>query len=86
MIEKCSYSISDFTLSYSSVNIRLGDYKTSNEGADCTTVEGGRNECTDAAVTIPIETTIPHPNYNAKDRTNDIALIRMIRNAPYTGL
>ncbi|CAB3225796.1 unnamed protein product [Arctia plantaginis] len=66
------------------VNIRLGDYKVSNEGADCTAVEGGREECSDGAITIPIETTIPHPNYNSKDRSNDIALIRMIQNAPFT--
>lgn len=50
-------------------------------------VEGGGTDCTDGAVIVPIEKTIPHPEYkpySARQR-NDIALIRLDRVVEYTG-
>ncbi|CAB3240508.1 unnamed protein product [Arctia plantaginis] len=66
------------------VNIVLGEYDTSNEGPDCVEVDGGGVDCTEGAIKIPVERIIPHPQFNAKERINDISLIRMKQNAPYT--
>ncbi|XP_059050732.1 phenoloxidase-activating enzyme-like [Achroia grisella] len=65
-------------------NVRLGEYDTSNNGRDCVLVAPGEEDCADPIVTIPIEDTIPHPEYDAITRKNDIALIRLEQNAPYT--
>lgn len=69
------------------MNVRLGEYDVSFSGADCVQVEGGGTDCTDPVITIPIERTIPHQNYNpaSKLRRNDIALLRLAKMAPYTG-
>lgn len=71
----------------SSKNVRLGEYDTKNDGRDCTPVEAGGEDCTDGIMIIPIERTIPHPDYstNRKQSPNDIALIRLTQNAPFTG-
>lgn len=68
--------------------MRLGEYDTSHPGKDCTTVEAGGEDCNDGTVTIPIEESIPHPEYNIKGKQsrNDIALIRMKQSAPFTGM
>ncbi|XP_047519408.1 phenoloxidase-activating enzyme-like isoform X1 [Pieris napi] len=68
------------------INVRLGEYDVSFSGRDCVQVEGGGTDCTDPVVTIPIERTIPHKDYNpsAKLRRNDIALLRLAQMAPYT--
>nr|AAO74570.1 prophenoloxidase-activating proteinase-3 precursor [Manduca sexta] len=67
-------------------NVRLGEYNTKNDGADCVTVEAGGMDCTEGAVIVPIEKTIPHPEYNPISRTrrNDIGLIRLKEMAPFT--
>ncbi|XP_052749534.1 phenoloxidase-activating enzyme-like [Galleria mellonella] len=65
-------------------NIRLGEYDTSNDGSDCVATEGGGEDCSDPPVIIPIERSIPHPQYDPTTRKNDIALIRMRQNAPFT--
>lgn len=67
-------------------DVRLAEYDTSNEGPDCTIVEGGGMDCTDGILRISIEKTIPHPQYNpaSVDKRNDIALIRLSSMAPYT--
>ncbi|XP_038218229.1 phenoloxidase-activating enzyme-like isoform X1 [Zerene cesonia] len=68
------------------INVRLGEYDVSHAGPDCTEVEGGGTDCDDGEISIPIEATIPHRDYdpNAKLRRNDIALIRLKTMAPYT--
>lgn len=70
--------------------MRLSEYDTSNriDQRDCVTVLAGGRDCTDGAVVIPIEQTIPHPQYDPYDkktRKNDIALVRLKDPAPYTG-
>ncbi|XP_052749516.1 phenoloxidase-activating enzyme-like [Galleria mellonella] len=65
-------------------NIRLGEYDTVNDGRDCINIEGGGVDCTDPPVVIPIELTILHPQIELNSRKNDIALIRMRQNAPFT--
>lgn len=67
--------------------VRLAEYDTTNPGKDCAEVEAGGIDCTDGTITIPIEKTIPHPQYNpgqAQNR-NDIALIRLAQMADFTG-
>ncbi|XP_072946553.1 phenoloxidase-activating enzyme-like isoform X3 [Epargyreus clarus] len=68
------------------VNVRLGEYDTSKSGPDCVEVEGGGTDCTDGEVIVPIETTIPHPEYKPLTllRRHDIALIRLDRVVEYT--
>ncbi|XP_072946547.1 phenoloxidase-activating enzyme-like isoform X2 [Epargyreus clarus] len=70
------------------VNVRLGEYDTSKSGADCLEVEGGGTDCTDGEVIVPIETTIPHPEYKpfSVQQLHDIALIRLDRVVEYTGM
>lgn len=65
-------------------NIRLGEYDTVNDGRDSINIEGGGVDCTDPPVVIPIELTILHPQIELNSRKNDIALIRMRQNAPFT--
>lgn len=67
-------------------HIRLGEYDTGREGPDCVPVEAGGEDCTEGALSIPIEKIIAHPQYEPKStqKRNDIALIRMRRPAPFT--
>lgn len=75
-------------LPYSSHNVRLGEYDTSNEigERDCVDMYGGY-DCTEGGVVIPIEKIIPHPDYDHYHNTgrHDIALLRTSNTAPYTG-
>ncbi|XP_075986219.1 phenoloxidase-activating enzyme-like isoform X2 [Anticarsia gemmatalis] len=66
--------------------VRLGEYDTTHEGPDCAPVDGGGEDCTDGAIKVPIEKTIPHELYGTGQfmRRNDIALIRMAQSAPFT--
>ncbi|XP_063392762.1 phenoloxidase-activating enzyme-like isoform X2 [Cydia fagiglandana] len=67
------------------VRIRLGDYDVNNDGPDCVETAGGGKNCTDGAISIPIEKYTVHPNYNKNsNRQNDIVLIKLARMAPYT--
>ncbi|XP_068624276.1 phenoloxidase-activating enzyme-like [Battus philenor] len=68
------------------INVRLGEYDTSNNGPDCVEVEGGGEDCTTGALIVPIEKIIPHPGYNPSHalRRNDIALLRLGQMAPYS--
>ncbi|XP_060807688.1 phenoloxidase-activating enzyme-like [Amyelois transitella] len=65
-------------------NIRLGEYDTSNEGRDCTVDFADDLDCNEPTVTIPIEETIVHPQYDLITKSNDIGLVRMRDNAPFT--
>ncbi|CAB3240506.1 unnamed protein product [Arctia plantaginis] len=67
-------------------NIRLGEYDTGHEGPDCMITEEGGEDCSQGVTRIPIDRTIPHPQYNPAhpQKRNDIGLIRMAQMAPYT--
>lgn len=67
-------------------NVRLGEYDVSTQGPDCVPVEGGGEDCTEGTTIIPIEKIIAHPNYDPVSalRRNDIAILRLESNAPYT--
>ncbi|XP_013147132.1 PREDICTED: serine protease easter-like [Papilio polytes] len=67
------------------VNVRLGEYDTSNSGQDCVEVEGGGEDCTEGALIVPIEKIIPHPQYDPNNalRRHDIALLRLGQLIPY---
>ncbi|XP_026316063.1 phenoloxidase-activating enzyme-like [Hyposmocoma kahamanoa] len=70
-------------------SVRLGEYDTTNDinQKDCVTVSGGGIDCTDGAISIPIEKITAHPNYNpydTKTRRHDIALLRLTKPAPYS--
>lgn len=67
-------------------HVRLGEYDITHDGPDCAAVEGGGQDCTDGIIKIPIEQIIPHCDYNPRDKLkrDDIALIRMMRAAPFT--
>ncbi|XP_075985901.1 phenoloxidase-activating enzyme-like [Anticarsia gemmatalis] len=66
--------------------VRLGEYDATHEGPDCTPVAGGGQDCNEGVTRIPIDKTIPHPEYNpaSTQKRNDIALIRMRQSAPFT--
>ncbi|XP_063897067.1 phenoloxidase-activating enzyme [Helicoverpa armigera] len=66
--------------------VRLGEYDISHEGADCAPVEAGGEDCTEGVTRIEIEKVIPHPQYNPVSalKRNDIALLRLKENAPFT--
>ncbi|KAJ0171706.1 hypothetical protein K1T71_012469 [Dendrolimus kikuchii] len=64
--------------------VRLGEYDTNHEGEDCMEVEAGGHDCTYGDVRINIERFIPHPEYTALSKKNDIGLIRLISMAPFT--
>ncbi|XP_060807775.1 phenoloxidase-activating enzyme [Amyelois transitella] len=64
-------------------NVRLGEYDTTNDGQDCVDVGGGQ-DCNDPVLIVPIERYFSHPEYNLWSKKNDIALIRLRQNAPFT--
>jgi Trypsin len=64
--------------------VRLGEWDTSSD-VDCEYIDGDRI-CSNAAVDIPIEKQIIHEQYDpeASNKHNDIALLRLAADAPYT--
>ncbi|CAH0598196.1 unnamed protein product [Chrysodeixis includens] len=66
--------------------VRLGEYDTSNDGPDCAIVEAEAEDCNEGVIRIDIEKVIPHPKYFPTNyqKTNDIALLRLKRTAPFT--
>ncbi|CAH2098442.1 unnamed protein product [Euphydryas editha] len=67
-------------------SVRLGEYNTRNSGPDCVEVEGGGKNCTLGAISIAINKTFVHPEFN-KDKNiiyaNDIAVLKLSELAPY---
>lgn len=63
----------------------MGEYDKST-GIDCVDISGGQ-DCNEEAVTIGIEEIKPHPDYQPSkgNEQNDIAVIRLENDAPYTG-
>lgn len=70
---------SDLPSSWQLSQVRLGEWNTSTE-TDC--VEG---DCSGPVQDIPVQQIIAHENYdpNDKDQQNDIALLRLSRNAQF---
>ncbi|CAK1550568.1 unnamed protein product [Leptosia nina] len=71
---------SDIPRTWKLTEVRLGEWNTSSE-IDCL-----NDDCNLPPVNVPIEKTIVHEGYNAKDghQQNDIALIRLARNVQFT--
>ncbi|KAJ0171703.1 hypothetical protein K1T71_012466 [Dendrolimus kikuchii] len=66
------------------INVTLGDYDFINEGKDCVEAETGSLVCTEGEVKVQGERYIIHPEYDITSRKNDIALIKLEENAPFT--
>lgn len=67
-------------------SVRLGEYNTTNVGPDCVEVPGGGFDCTFGAISIAINQTIVHPEYNTDKKivySNDIAILKLNEMAPY---
>lgn len=66
--------------------MRLAEYNTTSYPTDYVETEGGGEEII-TIVVIPVEKVKPHPKYAKVERNhiNDIGLVKMDRNAPYTG-
>lgn len=62
----------------------MGEYDTAQE-VDCIN-ESGSRVCADPTVTIPVEEQIAHEDYipTAKEQRNDIALLRLARDVPFS--
>ncbi|XP_058986413.1 uncharacterized protein LOC131806374 [Musca domestica] len=68
-------------IAYPLIGVRLGEYNTSTE-EDCMKM-GPKLKCNPPAETFGVETTILHPEYNRRERVNDIALIKLDRNVEF---
>ena len=70
-------------LIFDSISVRLGEHKISNT-TDC---EYSENEliCADPVQDIPVETVVKHASYSNKNKINDIAIIRLRRDAVLNG-
>lgn len=66
--------------------VRLAEYNTSSYPTDVVSSPGGGFEYI-TVVIIGIERQIPHPNYKrySATYTDDIGLVKLVENAPYTG-
>lgn len=62
--------------------VRLGEYDTSKE-TDCMNI-GNEVQCTPPVQDILVERTIAHPGYNRPKYANDVALVRLTRNADFS--
>lgn len=65
--------------------VRLGEYNTGTD-IDCLTV-GDTQDCADPHQDYSVEETIPHSGFSDTNvnRKDDIALVRLSRDAPSTG-
>lgn len=67
-------------------NVIVGEYDITHHGKDCATDIDGVSDCTDGAISIPVEDIQIHPSYSGEDSSQgDIALIRLAKAVPYTG-
>lgn len=66
-----------------SVSVRLGEHKISNT-TDC---ENNEDEvvCADPVQDIPVDTVVKHSKYSRLNKINDIAIIRLKRDAVLNG-
>lgn len=65
--------------------MRLGEWDT-NTNPDCEVDVRGERDCAPEHIDVRIERAIPHPQYdpNSRSQVNDIALLRLDRNVPYS--
>lgn len=65
--------------------VRLGEYDIRSD-IDCTEVEGFQ-DCNLPPQTLGIQESIAHSGYNvnSRDRTNDIALVRLDKDVRFNG-
>lgn len=75
----------DLPTTWSLTGVRLGEWDTATD-VDCDDSLVGEQLCNSAAVDVPIEQKIPHEQYDpqASNQHNDIALLRLSFDAPYT--
>lgn len=66
-------------------NIRLGEWDLSSE-QDCVERDEGYEECADIPVDIEPEEIMYHSKFNYEELQHDIALIRLTKPAPLTGI
>ncbi|XP_076657394.1 serine protease ea-like [Halictus rubicundus] len=66
-------------------SVRLGEYDTST-AVDCIKDGNGTQICADEHISVTVEETIVHENYQptSRNQTYDIALIRLSRDVPFT--
>ncbi|CAG9769234.1 unnamed protein product [Ceutorhynchus assimilis] len=67
------------------VSIRLGEQDFKRQGKNCITTNKGQT-CMDAPVDVEIDSLHPHPEYRkeVKEKYNDVGLIRLRNNVPFT--
>jgi hypothetical protein len=65
------------------MKVRLGEWNTATE-EDCDDSFIDEEVCSDKPLDIMVETAIRHPEYNARSKKNDIALLRLEENVNYT--
>lgn len=70
---------------WSLTGVRLGEWDTQTD-IDCDDSFVDEKVCNDPAIDVQIEQKIPHENYdpNASNQHNDIALLRLAQNVPFT--
>ncbi|CRL07282.1 CLUMA_CG020261, isoform A [Clunio marinus] len=75
----------DLPSTWSLTGVRLGEWDTSTE-IDCDESFVNERVCNDPPVDVAIEEKLPHPNYDpfASNQHNDIALLRLIQNVPFS--
>lgn len=64
--------------------VRLGEYDISKR-VDCVKRLAGETLCNPPVQDIPVERQIVHPAYDKQKYVNDIAMIRLARNADFSG-
>ncbi|KAK4881500.1 hypothetical protein RN001_004819 [Aquatica leii] len=63
-------------------SVRLGEWRLSTN-RDCIG-QISLQKCAGPVVDVGVDTTVPHPRYNARSRDNDIGLVRMQRSVGFT--
>ena len=81
-MDQCAKVVTQSLFSYS-VSVRLGEHKISN-ATDCE-INEDEVVCADPVQDIPVETVVKHVNYSNKNKINDIAIIRLRRDAVLNG-
>lgn len=72
----CAHCITNLPPNYQVVAVRLGEYDRTTD-PDCKLIDENEKECNPPAQDIPVETLIPHPNYNNPRYANDVGVVRL---------